>query len=196
MTKNAPTDRKEAALWALERAAELCKSGQDAAAVIALAARVRSQGIPSTQGEVEVPESICEAATDDGFAEWPCKKCGATIPDACQELADRMRTPAAPAQSETPCYWCRELVHESALCPRIPEAGQQSGAVPEGMVLVSIDEIDRIARDCEHGSRIWRTCDEICRRYRLASTLQPATTTKEKPMTEDEKIVARHAGHP
>src|SRR5687767_11400315 len=31
----------------------------------------------------------CEASLDDGYAEWPCQKCGATVPDNCDDLKRR-----------------------------------------------------------------------------------------------------------
>lgn len=42
-------------------------------------------------------------------------------------------------------------------------------AVPEGYMQVSILAIDRMMRDCEHGSRIWKELDAIAKKYRLAA---------------------------
>jgi hypothetical protein len=40
---------------------------------------------------------------------------------------------------------------------------------PEPMMTVSIATLDRIMRDCEHGSRIWKECDALLREYRLSA---------------------------
>ena len=40
-------------------------------------------------------------------------------------------------------------------------------AAPDGWVRVPISTLDRIMRDCEHGSRIWKECDALLREFRL-----------------------------
>lgn len=54
------------------------------------------------------------------------------------------------------------LRQAAALLTRLAE-------VQENMVLVPINALDRIMRDCEHGSRIWRECDDLLRAYRLSA---------------------------
>lgn len=64
------------------------------------------------------------------------------------------------------------VLHASTLEGKAMTKEDSKSALKEFM-LVQVEVIDRIARDCEYGSRIWRECDELLREYRLASASQP-----------------------
>lgn len=48
-----------------------------------------------------------------------------------------------------------------------PNAAIRKPAPPDGFVAVAT--LDRMARDCEYGSTIWKECDALLREYRLSA---------------------------
>ena len=49
-------------------------------------------------------------------------------------------------------------------------------------VMVPLFVLDRIMRDCEYGSRIWRECDALLRKYRLATPPAPSAVATVVPL--------------